>query len=40
MALEHFSHDLRFAASQYAVVDENAGKLLTDGLVQPGRGDA
>ena len=37
MAPENFLHHLRLAPAQQAVVDENAGELVADGLVQQRR---
>ena len=40
MAAEDFPHNLRLASAQQAVVDENAGELAANGLVQQRRRDA
>ena len=40
MFAEHFLHHLGLARAQDAVVDEDAGELLADGLVQQRRRDA
>ena len=37
MAAEHLLHHLRLARAQHAVVDEDAGELVADGLVQQRR---
>ena len=37
MAAEDFPHHLRLAPAQHAVVDEDAGELVADGLVQQRR---
>ncbi len=40
MAAKNFLHDFRLARAQQAIVDENAGELVADGLVQQRRRDA
>ncbi len=40
MPPENLAHDFRLAPAQHAVVDENAGELVADGLVNQRRRDA
>src|ERR1035441_1599220 len=40
MAAEDFPHHCRLSSAQQAIIDENAGELTTNGLVQQCRSDA
>ena len=40
MPAENLAHDFRLAPAQHAVIDENAGELVADGLVNQRRRDA